>query len=73
MAKALTGYLPSSLHGDQRVASIAVENARLRRRVNDLEALVSRLQRDNDALLAARAADLLDAPLEVPADDLQPV
>ncbi|MEZ5094558.1 hypothetical protein [Nocardioides sp.] len=56
MAKALIGYLNSDLHTDR----LAVENARLRVRVGELESLVLRLQEENDALLSARAAALLD-------------
>ena len=63
MAKALLGHVNS----DVRTTSVlAVENRRLRRRVDDLEALVLRLQADNDRLAAAaREAELL-------VDDLQP-
>lgn len=50
MAKALLGHVNS----DVRTTSVlAVENRRLRRRVDDLEALVLRLQADNDRLAAA--------------------
>ncbi|MDT9593899.1 hypothetical protein RDV89_12520 [Nocardioides zeae] len=67
MAKALIGYLNSDL----RVPSgLAVDNARLRARVSDLEALVLRLQAENDRLAAAHAAVLLD--LEDAASELQP-
>ena len=45
MAKALLGHLPSDTHGVHRLTS---ENARLRRRVSDLESLVLRLQQEND-------------------------
>ena len=62
MAKALMGHVSS----DVRTASVlAVENSRLRRRVGDLEALVLRLQADNDRLAAA-ARDGLKV------EDLQP-
>ncbi|MDT0183892.1 hypothetical protein Q9S36_27245 [Microbacterium sp. ARD31] len=62
MAKALMGHVNS----DVRSASVlAVENSRLRRRVGDLEALVLRLQAENDRLAAA-ARD------ERPVEDLQP-
>jgi cell division protein FtsB len=57
MAKALIGYLDS----DQRLpARLSAENARLRRRVAELEQLVSRLAQENDVLAAesARALDL---------------
>ena len=57
MAKALIGYLDS----DPRTpARLAAENARLRARVSELEALTTRLMRENDALVAARADDLLE-------------
>lgn len=57
MAKALIGHLDSDL----RTAQLAAENHRLRARVGELEALVLRLSEENDKLVAARAADLLDA------------
>jgi hypothetical protein len=64
MAKALLGHLNS----DARTTSVlAVENSRLRRRVEDLEALVLRLQADNDRLAAAARDDSLAV------QDLQPV
>jgi hypothetical protein len=64
MAKALIGHL----HSDPRTtARLAADNARLRARVADLEALTTRLMRDNDALLAARAEQLLERE-----SDLQP-
>jgi hypothetical protein len=64
MAKALLGHVNS----DARTTSVlAVENSRLRRRVVDLEALVLRLQADNDRLAAA----VRDETLAV--DELQPV
>ncbi len=47
MAKALIGHLPAT---DPRQAR---ELARLRRRVADLESLVTRLAGENDALVAA--------------------
>ena len=48
MAKALLGY---SIRTDPRVVNrLAGENRSLRQRVTDLEDLVSRLQRENDAL-----------------------
>ncbi len=56
MAKALIGYLNSDLRTDR----LAVENARLRSRVGELETLVLRLKEENDALVASRAAALLD-------------
>ena len=64
MAKALLGHLNS----DARTTSVlAVENRRLRRRIEDLESLVLRLQADNDRLAAAVRDDRLAA------EDLQPV
>lgn len=55
MAKALIGHLNSDL----RDPRLAVENARLRNRVAELESLVLRLSEENDELMAGRAADLL--------------
>jgi cell division protein FtsB len=50
MAKALIGHL----HSDGRsTTALTVENRRLRARVADLEALVLRLQSENDRLAAA--------------------
>jgi cell shape-determining protein MreC len=57
MAKALIGYLNSDLQTTTRIAN---ENRRLRERVVDLEAIVLRLQEENDRLTAAQAAALLD-------------
>lgn len=52
MAKALIGHLRS----DQRIpARLGLENQRLRNRVADLEALVLRLQVENDRLIAEQA------------------
>jgi hypothetical protein len=59
MAKALLGYVG----GDTRLLN---DNARLRRRVADLEAMVLRLQAENDAL----AARLHDGDLLVVPDDI---
>jgi len=56
MAKALIGYLTSDLQ-DPRLSA---DNARLRTRVRELEELVVRLSEENDRLLVAQAADLLD-------------
>lgn len=59
MAKALIGHL----NGDLRTPSrLAVENARLRTRVHELEALVLRLAQTNDRLEAAHA-ELLEISL----------
>jgi hypothetical protein len=55
MAKALIGHLNSDL----RDPRLAVENARLRNRVAELESLVLRLSEENDELMSARAAELL--------------
>ncbi len=71
MAKALLGYRNSDLR-DPRAA---VENARLRARVAELESLVKRLSEENDELAATRAASLLDAPVQpasVPVEEMQP-
>lgn len=55
MAKALIGYL----HGDRGAsARLANENARLKARVSELEALVLRLKEENDALVRHETADL---------------
>ena len=54
MAKALIGYVNSDLRDPRQ----AVENARLRARVAELETLVLRLTEENDKLVAARAADI---------------
>ncbi len=56
MAKALIGHLNSDL----RHPALAVENARLRARVSELQALVLKLSEENDRLIAERAAELLD-------------
>lgn len=64
MAKALIGHLNS----DRRTAALDTEIRRLRTRVADLEALVLRLQADNDRLAAA-VRDESAAGIE----DLQPV
>ncbi|TGN66300.1 hypothetical protein EXE59_21835 [Nocardioides eburneiflavus] len=64
MAKALLGHLNSDA---RTTTALAVENRRLRRRVEDLEALVLRLQADNDRLAAAARDEQLTV------EDLQPV
>ncbi|TIC88122.1 hypothetical protein E8D34_07510 [Nocardioides sp. GY 10113] len=61
MAKALIGHLNSDL----RDPRLAADNARLRNRVAELESLVLRLSEDNDRLMAARAAELLNDPQEM--------
>ena len=64
MAKALIGHLDS----DRRhTTALAVENRRLCTRVTDLEALVLRLQAENDRLAAAVREES-----RVAVDDLQP-
>lgn len=56
MAKAILGYVGGDIH-------LRDDNARLRRRVRDLEALVMRLQAENDALQAElHHDDLLTVP-----------
>ncbi len=56
MAKALLGYVG----GDSRLLD---DNQRLRRRIADLEAIVLRLQAENDALHAqVHEGDLLMVP-----------
>lgn len=59
MAKALLGYVG----GDIRLVN---DIARLRRRVADLEAVVLRLQAENDALAArVHQSDLLVVPYDL--------
>jgi hypothetical protein len=60
MAKALIGHLNSDL----RDPRMAVDNARLRNRVAELESLVLRLSEENDRLMAAHTADILTADAE---------
>ena len=57
MAKALIGYMNSDLRTPARLVA---DNARLRARVGELEALVLRLSEENDSLAAANEAALLD-------------
>lgn len=65
MAKALIGYVGAQ---DPRVTSrLVTENRRLTQRVEDLSALVSRLQEENDALTAA-----IDPALLQTREDMQP-
>ncbi len=66
MAKALMGHLTTDL----RDPRLAADNARLRRRVAELELLVVHLSEENDTLVAARAAELLD---EEHLQEMQPV
>jgi len=65
MAKALIGHLNSDL----RDPRLLTENARLRKRVAELESLVVHLAEENDRLVAAHTADLHD----VAPSELQPV
>ncbi len=59
MAKALLGYVG----GDIRLVD---DNTRLRRRIADLEAMVLRLQAENDALAArVHDGDLLMVPYDM--------
>jgi hypothetical protein len=56
MAKAILGYVGGDIH-------LRDDIARLRRRIRDLEALVMRLQAENDALQAElQHDDLLMVP-----------
>ncbi|MCW2753498.1 MAG: hypothetical protein JWR52_3753 [Marmoricola sp.] len=61
MAKALLGYMGNA---DPRVtARLARENQLLRLRIDDLEAVAVRLQKENDALaemVSASADDVLE-------------
>ena len=60
MAKALIGFVNTDRHDPRLVA----ENARLRSRVADLEAVVLRLAEENDHLVASRAVDLLETQMQ---------
>jgi hypothetical protein len=63
MAKALLGYATGS---DPRAATrLASENRLLRQRVTDLEAVVLRLQNENDALAALATSDAPEDVLEL--------
>jgi len=53
MAKALIGQVTSDL---RTTAALSRENRRLRTRVEDLQALVLRLQAENDQLRAEQAS-----------------
>jgi len=66
MAKALLGHVNSDA---RTTAVLTAENRRLRRRVEDLEALVLRLRADNDRLAAAER-DAREVALV--SEDLQP-
>ena len=62
MAKALLGY---SIEADPRLAHrLAGENRVLRQRVADLESIVLRLQKENDAL-ASMVSESADEVLEL--------
>lgn len=69
MAKALLGYMSSDLRNPARLTAekIAADNRRLRERIIDLEALIVRLQDENDQLTSAQAAALLE-----PIEEMQP-
>lgn len=67
MAKALMGHLALDPRGS---ASILAENRRLRTRVADLEALVLRLQAENDHLCAEMRETSVDLSAEL--DEMQP-
>jgi hypothetical protein len=69
MAKALIGYLNSDLRTPTRLVA---DNARLRARVGELEALVLKLSEENDKLVAARAADLLEIETGAALQEMQP-
>lgn len=60
MAKALIGFVNTDRHHPRLIA----ENARLRSRVADLEAVVLRLAEENDHLLEARPAEFLDPQMQ---------
>ena len=63
MAKALLGYVG----GDPRLLD---DNQRLRRRVAELQAMVLRLQAENDALVAQlHAGELLTVPDSIEAKE----
>lgn len=66
MAKALLGYMSST--DPRALAQLMAENRRLKRQVSDLEALVLRLQAENDRLVAAAS----EAPLLSLDDSMQP-
>ena len=68
MAKALFGHVGS----DPRGARVGLENARLRARVADLEALVARLQDENDRLVAERAEALTADALAEASQEMLP-
>ncbi|MEP9381176.1 hypothetical protein [Nocardioides sp. KR10-350] len=61
MAKALIGYMNSDL---RTPVHLTVENARLRARVRELEELVLSLKQENESLVEAHAADLLESSMQ---------
>jgi hypothetical protein len=67
MAKALIGHLQQDRGLPLRLAA---DNAQLRVRVAELEALVTRLMEENDRLAVAQAARVLD--LEPDQLEMQP-
>jgi hypothetical protein len=67
MAKALIGHLQPDRSQHLRLAA---ENAQLRARVAELDALVTRLMEENDRLAVAQAARVLD--LEPESREMQP-
>ena len=67
MAKALIGHLQQD---SGLPARLAADNAQLRVRVAELEALVTRLMEENDRLAVAQAARVLD--LEPDQLEMQP-
>ena len=69
MAKALIGYLNSDLRNPTRLVA---DNARLRARVGEREALVLKLSEENDKLVAAHAADLLEIETAASLQQMQP-
>jgi hypothetical protein len=69
MAKALIGYLNSDLRTPTRLVA---DNARLRARVGELEALVLKLSEENDTLVAARAAELMEIETAPALQEMQP-
>ncbi len=67
MAKALIGHLTSD---PRHPARLAADNHRLRARIVELESLVLALKQENDALVRASAATLLEQPDDL---EMQPV
>ena len=67
MAQALIGHLTSD---PRHPARLAADNHRLRARIVELESLVLALKQENDALVRASAATLLEQPDDL---EMQPV